>query len=151
MKTLVVALAAILVLVSCSYVYDLRAVMIEGRLAFDVDGSPDCFESISITGFDDGSPGPADSGDAWVWRERFADCANLFPVFYGQTLKGGSPAVEYVHTRVAAKQLKVGVIYDVTTSSRGGGYGSGRFRLMADGGVENLPRTPRLDRGQGPP
>lgn len=143
MKTRIAALTAAMVLGSCSYAYDIQAVMIDGRLGFAVDGSPECFSSISVT--DSSVELTQSSGrDApWVWHERFGDCANPFPVIYGQTLKGAPPVSGDPNARIAAKPLIVGVTYDVNTSSKDGGYGAGRFRLTAEGGVENVRRTPR--------
>ena len=44
------------------------------------------------------------------------------------------------YATIKAKRLKVGVIYIVNATSSGSGYGAGRFRLGADGTVENLSR-----------
>jgi hypothetical protein len=142
---------------SCSYSYDLLAVAIDGRLAFTVDPSsdhkPDCIRSIDVS-VDKGGPiaqpsvGDDDrlvrNGGVYWWKSfEVTSCPNPFPIFYGQRLKGipftygdGKP------DSVEAKPLRIGVVYEVTASSSGSGYGGGWFRITKDGRVENLPDDP---------
>ncbi|UNK78760.1 hypothetical protein MNQ96_14565 [Sphingopyxis granuli] len=147
---------------SCSYVYDLKAVMINGRVAFVVDpGSarqPDCVRSIYVeAGYGEPKVGPVKGDNAklvvnggvywWDFRET-ASCDNPFPIFYGDELKGElSEVVGYV----APKPLLVDVMYVAGTESRGSGYGTARFKIRADGKIENyrsdpVPPTRDMDR-----
>jgi|SRR5690348_16674482 hypothetical protein len=152
--TLSVALVA---LASCSYVYKLRAVAVGGRLAFVVDPSshrrPKCVRSVSVVIDDDGpraTPAPGDDkalvlngGVYWEQTVAVDECPNPFPVVYGAALKG--VPFDYGDGRtssVAAKPLRPGFVYEVDTSSRGSGYGTGWFRIRMDGRIENLPSDP---------
>lgn len=116
-----------LALGSCSYTYDVRAVMIDGRLAFVADrswlGQPDCFRSIEVRS-------RAEPSRA-LWRQAApaSSCPFDFPVFYGDRLIAD----------VLVEPLRAGTIYEVASMSRGSGYGRGRFRLTGDRRVENLP------------
>jgi hypothetical protein len=146
------ALLCLFWLGGCSYNYDLLAVVIHGRLAFIVDPQSKrgatCITSIHVQTNDVARARPAvadnknlvANGFFW-WRDYdVADCPNRFPILYGQPLVG-KPFV-YSSGRsdgVEAKPLKVGVIYEVSTAS-GSGYGGGRFRILPDRRVENLPR-----------
>lgn len=151
---------------SCSYSYDLLAVVIDGRLAFIVDPSsdhkPDCIRSVDVS-VDKGGPvaepaaGDADRlvlhGGVYWWKSfEVTSCPNPFPIFYGQRLKG----IPFIYddgkpSSVEAKPLRIGVVYEVTTSSSGSGYGGGWFRISKDGLVENLPDdpTPAITNEQG--
>jgi hypothetical protein len=143
-----------LLLGSCSYTYQLRAVAIGGRLAFIVDPSsshhPTCIWSISVAIDDNGpraTPAPGEDR-AYVlnggiyWQKDFAvgECLNSFPVFYGAPLKG--VPVSYGVGSVEAKPLLRGFVYEVTTASPGSGYGGGWFRISKTGHIENLPSDP---------
>ncbi len=46
---------------------------------------------------------------------------------------------------VAAKPLKKGVVYEVTTTTGTGGYGGGAFKIMLDGTVANVSPPPLTD------
>jgi hypothetical protein len=154
--------AAILSLGSCSYVYDLLVVGINGRLAFIVDPASDqtasCINGIHVSA-DRGGPlaerAPGDdaalvrNGGVYWWKDfEVGHCLNPFPVFYGAKLEGkpfdygdGSRGVE-------AKPLRRNVIYQVSTSGSGSGYGGGWFRIDQDGHIENWrsdPTPPDLD------
>lgn len=150
----IMALVLPLALSGCSYVYDLRAIVINGRLAFMVDPrskrQADCIRSIHVQTADgetaSAKPGPDDAeglvanGVYW-WKDYAIDgCPNPFPILYGQPLAGRPFVYSDGDTRgVEAKPLRIGVIYEVQTSSGGSGYGEGRFRIRADRTVENLP------------
>ena len=58
----------------------------------------------------------------------------MFFQFYGQSLEGQP----FFNPGVAAKPLRIGVVYSVNTEGSGSGYGSGRFRIRADRTIENL-------------
>lgn len=150
---------AILALGSCSYVYDLKAVMIDGRVAFVVapgsDRQPDCIRSIQVRA-DDGEPNakPAEGDDAalvvngGVYLSDSRDvgsCDNPFPIFYGVELKGKRfEGVGYV----APKPLLIDAVYEVDAQGRGSGYGTSWFKIRADGQIENYssdPTTPSRD------
>lgn len=142
-----VAVMAACALTGCSYSYELRAIALQGRLAFVVDpasrSKADCIRSISVSS-DDDARAVASKGDdsrlvengVFWWKDFAVDaCPNHFPVLYGKPLKG----TPFLPPGVGAKPLKIGVIYSVTTSGSGSGYGSGRFRIRPDHTVENIP------------
>ena len=81
----------------------------------------------------------AQGEEHWFDRASY-DCKNPFPIFYGESLKGGPPESGPQYAIINAKPLKVGIIYSVSTTTGATGYGGGRFRLRPDGAVENLPR-----------
>lgn len=148
------ALILALALTSCSSVYDLRAIVIDGKLAFvpedeDIWGnpSPECFYSISVSILDGPSATPA-AGDSVgmvengvYWDKTFAvtSCDNSFPIVYGMKLHG-PPFRENDENGVEAKRLLPGFTYEVSAASNGSEYGGRRFRLTTQGTVENLSR-----------
>ncbi|HEX6866917.1 MAG TPA: hypothetical protein VF122_06775, partial [Caulobacteraceae bacterium] len=123
---------------SCSYPYALRATVLDGRIAIIVDPSsqrrPQCFESIQVM-VDLLSPDLDARGDTY-WRQVAAtgSCSNLFPALYGAPMKDVLPD----SSQVAAKPLRLGVIYHVGTTSGGSGYGAGRFTITSDRRIQNL-------------
>ncbi|MET4132550.1 hypothetical protein ABIE62_001685 [Porphyrobacter sp. MBR-155] len=145
------ALILILALSGCSSVYDVRAVVIDGKVAFvptdtDIWGEPDCIYSISVSAADGPSTNP-EEGDSlgmvengMYWHESFAvtSCENPFPVVYGEPLKG-PPFRENDEYAVKAKPLRVGVVYEVTTVSEGSASGVGKFMVTEQRRVVNLP------------
>lgn len=162
-RTVGIAVAAF-ALGSCSYSYDLLAVVIGGRLAFIVDPSsskePECMNGIMVstekgeTATAKAAPGDDEQlvANGVFWRKSFeADCENHFPIFYGQALKGQQlvydgrvpgAAPGEMSSVVEAKPLHVGVVYEVTTTSGATGYGGGWFRITPDRRVENWSEDP---------
>ncbi len=153
---LLLTLACLFALTSCSYGYNIKAVVLNGRLAFIVDPRswrhPSCVGSVHVETEEtrEAHAKPAAGDDAQmvargtIWWKDFANdtCPNSFPIFYGQALRGTPFAYEgRLAPTVEAKPLKIGVVYEVGMVSDGSGYGSGRFRLRADRTVENLPPT----------
>ena len=149
------ALICIVALGGCSYSYDLLAVVIQGRLAFIVDphsrSGADCINSIYV-GTDSAARASPTAGDdrglvangVFWWKDYAVDaCLNPFPILYGQHLIGQPFVYSSGSGGVEAKPLKVGVIYEVGTSGSGSGHGSGRFRILPNHRIENLP--PRYD------
>jgi hypothetical protein len=141
---------------SCSYGYDILAVVIDGRLAFIVDpaseGKPDCIGSIHVS-VDKGGPiaepvagddeGLVRNGGVYWWKSfEIGSCENPFPIFYGQHLKGKPFIYDDGPSTVEAKPLRIGVLYHVDSSSKGGYYASGWFRITEDRRVENLNEDP---------
>ena len=133
-------LAAAFGLNGCAYIYDVEARVIGGRLAFvPSDDDFECVDSARVTTDEDvrPEPGPADSSGlvrnagAFWWVNYPVSCEVSFPLLYGQRSIGGEEPVR-------ARPLRVGVVYDVSTSGDGG-YGTGRFRITPDRRVENLP------------
>jgi hypothetical protein len=124
--------------------------MIAGKLAFEAMGDwwsrPDCFCSIDVQA-EHGPSAKAVKGDDrdrvrsgtyWFdWRDA---CANAYPVFYGQPLKGTRHrdlhGIEWAH--VAPKALLANTIYSASTLSPGSSYGTVYFRLDGRGGVRML-------------
>ena len=153
---LILGCVAALLLGSCSYVYDLRAVAIDGRLAFIVDPNsrrqPDCVDMIDVS-VDKGGPlaRPAKGDDERLvrnggvyWWKSFetSSCPMKFPIRYGQQVKG----VPFVYgnegpSNVEAKPLRLGVVYEVMTSG-GSGSGGAWFRITQDRRIENLREDP---------
>jgi hypothetical protein len=68
-------------------------------------------------------------------------CENLFPIFYGQRIKGPPFIYSDGPSSVEAKPLRIGVVYQVSTSGDGA-YGSGWFRITREGRIENLAADP---------
>ncbi|QIK77538.1 hypothetical protein G7077_12590 [Sphingomonas piscis] len=141
----------------CSYSYSLRAVVINGRLAFVVDPSsgrsPDCVRGITVSLDDSGPNAVAEQGDdeglvknggAYWWENKeTGSCLNDFPVFYGAPLEGKPFDYGDEHSGyVRPKKLRVGVIYEVNAQSSGSGYGSGWFRITPQLTVESWPEDP---------
>lgn len=155
---------AAIALSGCSYGYALKAVAIDGKLAFIVDPAsshqPKCINAITVE-VDDGetaraSPVPGDDRKlvevGTFWQQSMEpNCQNPFPIVYGQSLKGqrmiygdGVPAPdrgEYSAV-VKAKALKRGVVYSVATTSGATGYGGCYFRIAPDGRVESWREDP---------
>ena len=144
-----------LALGSCSYGYELLAVVIRGQLAFIVDPSsgykPDCLGSIHVS-VDNGGPiarpakeddrGLVLNGGIYWWKfTEVTSCKNPFPIFYGQQIQGPPFIFDDGPSSVEAKPLRIGVIYSVNTSGDGA-YGSGWFRINKGGWVENLAEDP---------
>ncbi len=131
----------------CSYTFDVRAVMIDGRLAFVADGPSrgraKCVTRIAVLAEERDSATEAESVEArnrraYAWRDGGGyDCGNRFPIFYGELFEGQNEAGL---PDVAAEPLRVGTAYEVSAVAGSTGYGGGRFRLLADGRVENLAR-----------
>ena len=134
-------------LTGCSYSYDLKAIVLDGRLAFILDPSSrrdaNCVHRIAVSA-ENGEATAAGSDDdrhffehgaSWEEETRVTDCRNRLPIRYGQPLQGEP----FQRPVVAAKPLRIGLIYSVGTSSSGSGYGAGRFRIRRDRTVENLP------------
>lgn len=141
-----------LALSGCSYVYDLLAVVIDGRLAFVVDPHsrrhPECIQSIHVLTDEPVRARPTLSDDkrlvangVFWWKDTAIDaCPNPFPVFYGVQLKGKPFVYQGGSTgSVDAKPLRIGVVYEVDAVSSGSGIGGGRFRILPNRRVENLP------------
>ena len=135
----------IVALSGCSYSYGVRAGVSNGRVVFDANPQwgADCVRHVEVRSEENGA------GTIWEQTISFDDgCENEFPVTYGVPLRGrphaygsagvpgammGTPA-----SSVAAKKLRAGIIYTVSTTTGATGYGCGRFRIGSDGRVENL-------------
>ncbi|MBC2665238.1 hypothetical protein H7F51_06885 [Novosphingobium flavum] len=153
MLRILCSIVAALSVGGCSYVYDVVAVIVDGRLAFIVDpksqSGADCIRSIHVSTGESARATPVPSDDrqlvangAFWWKDTAVDeCLNPFPVFYGAPLKG-KPFVykDGLHGGVEPKPLLTGVIYDVDMSGSGSGYGGGRFRILPNNRVENIPK-----------
>ena len=142
-----IAITTTLALTSCSYSYDLQAIVDHGRLAFVVDPKSrkdaTCIRSIHVSAEGAARAKPADGDDralvengVFWWKDVSSDtCRNDFPVLYGQPLQGKP----FLPPGVEAKPLRIGATYEVETTGSGSGYGSGRFRIRRDHTVENIP------------
>ena len=138
-----------LALSGCSYTYDVQARVVDGRLMFDANPQwgADCVRRVEVTPESD--EGLAGKGVIWEQSISYDDaCENRFPIAYGKPLSGrphvydsggvpdamvGTPA-----SSVAAKKLRTGVIYTVSTTTGATGYGCGRFRIGSNREVQNL-------------
>lgn len=138
-----------LTLGSCSYTYDLKAVVIGGRLAFVVDPkSPHdafCINQIDVIASGDARAKPTSGDDAGrvrygtFWHERLDyDCVDEFPIFYGQQFKGKRRPSDQMVEVVSAKPLKVGVVYEIATTTGATGYGGGAFKILSNRTVVNV-------------
>lgn len=134
LRKIVILAPLAIALSSCSYGYDLVAVVRDGELVFAVSQAssqqPVCLRRIEVT-----EEGKLEA----VWSESVSyddDCASKFPIAYGVALQG---QYRQDHQKIAGKPLRRGVIYNVSTTTGATGYGGGRFLLKADGQVENLP------------
>jgi hypothetical protein len=138
---------------SCSYKYDISAVVIGGKVAFVVDpnsaSSANCIRSIRVV-TDQNVRAAAVAGDdyqlvangAFWWKDTApSECLNPFPIVYGAQIRG-TPLVANgkAESGVEAKELQIGVTYSVVTTGSGSGVGSGRFRIRSNRTVENLPK-----------
>lgn len=116
-----------LLLTSCSYAYDVLAVVRGGKIVLMVDPKshkqPTCLHFVEVR-----------SDVEMLWRESAGDngnCANNFPIAYGVEFKG-KPA------HVLAKPLRRGVVYTVNAVSPASGYGEGKFIILPNGRIRNL-------------
>lgn len=123
------------VLGSCSNLYDVVAVLQDGRVAFavapDSRQQPECLRRVEVV---------AEEQSQTVWRENVSHedaCANRFPFVYGQRLRGQHPQDGLRDT--SPQSLKRGIVYAISTATGSTGYGGGRFVIRANGRVENLP------------
>ena len=151
---LLIAAIAALPLGGCQYLYDLRAVVIDGNVTFVVDRAsrkkPRCVDAIEVSTRDGPRARPAEGDDRddvargvyWSQTVDMGSCEHRFPVRYGARLKGPPFIFEgrRIGSVVAAKPLRLGVVYSVETSS-GIGTGIGCFRIRPENRrVENLDR-----------
>lgn len=133
--------ACSLALGSCSYSIDVIATVIGGKVAFTTtDDDFDCIENITVLAEDGVAPKASPGDDIrlvknaaayWYTDNPVTACSAMFPVVYGQKVGNKPPAV-------APKELRVNVIYEVTTQGDGA-YGGGRFRIQPNHRIENLP------------
>jgi hypothetical protein len=134
------ALALTLALSGCSYIYDIKVVAIGGRVAFIVDTrsrhGADCITQIDVIAKDGtrAKPSPGDNiervGYGTFWHQRFdTECVDEFPIIYGQALRGKPDPLHEGADAVSAKPLRIGVIYEVSTTTGATGYGGGAFRV----------------------
>ena len=144
-KTLIV-LFAVLSLSSCSYVYEVKAEMVDGSVVFTSDKSwfrERCVRQIDVTAERNGPPRDFPRGEAEIraaWSIRLANtCDNRFPIRYGQALAGPKAFANEGGVRVAPIPLMKDQVYTVFTVSGSTGHGSGRFVINANGTVTNLP------------
>ena len=133
---------------SCSYAYDLLAVVRGGRLAFIVNPTskdrPSCLRYIEVVaeGSARAASGSGDDkqrvgyGTFWFDSVSYDDaCENRFPIFYGVPLSGAHQPGAGI---VKGKRLLRNTVYDVSTTTGATGYGSGRFIIRDNGHIENL-------------
>ena len=138
-----------LALSGCSYSYEVQARVLDGRLMFDANPQwgADCVRRVEVRAERD--EGSAGEEVVWEWSISHDDaCENRFPIAYGERLRGrphvydsGGVPNEMVGTparSVAAKKLRTGVIYTVSTTTGATGYGCGRFRIGPNRQVQNL-------------
>ena len=129
----------------CSYTYDVQAMVSDGHLVFHANPQwgADCVYQVEVRSEEDVA--------VTVWEQSISvenECINKFPITYGVRLRGAAhvSASRGVHDAimgtsapsVTAKKLRAGVIYTVSTTTGGSGYGCGRFRIGPKRQVENL-------------
>jgi len=131
----------------------LTAVVIGGRVAFVVDPASrhdaSCINQIDVIAAGGARAKPAPSDDVsrvqygTFWHQSLDyDCVDEFPIFYGQRLKGKPNPLGQAIEAVSAKPLKIGVVYEVTTTTGATGYGGGAFKILPDHTVINVPPPP---------
>lgn len=142
-------LACLLLLGGCSYTYKVLATVIGGRLAFVVDPefwhSPSCLNAVWVTadGEARAKAAPGDNvsliGSGTFWHEKVGhDCVDQFPILYGKRLTGPVLPPDRQTGSVAAKALRIGVTYEITTTTGATGYGGGAFRILPNRHVVNV-------------
>ena len=134
-RTLVLALAG--GMSGCTLAYDLRATVVDGRLAFRPESGDECASGIAVYDVEKlrqvSAPGTLSIQDATMWSARIAHsrgCSNRFPIVYGEAWPEANSG--------EARPLTVGVIYKVDAD--GDRFGSGCFRIEADRRIRNLPQ-----------
>lgn len=109
-------------------------------------GEPECIYAIYVSAVEGPFEAP-EAGDSvrmvengLYWHESFDDtsCDNPFPIIYGEPLEG-PPVGQGDKHRVKPKPLRTGIVYEVTTASRGDGYGGGKFLITHERKIVNLP------------
>jgi hypothetical protein len=121
-----------LTLIACSYGYDVIATVRGGQVVFLVDpkssDTPSCVRRIEVYEV---------ATRETVWRDSVDyddDCANKFPVTYGQKFEGKRqpewPTIE-------AQELRSGVTYEISATTGATGYGGGFFHIDGSGHVLN--------------
>ena len=133
----------------CSYAYDLLAVMKNGRVEFIVDpqsmSSATFYREVEVESDDRTHDPPApgddkervDYGTSWFESVGYDDnYLNKFPIVYGAKLRGKHQTERGL---VSPKPLRPEVIYHVSTTSMGSGYGEASFVIHSDGRVESHP------------
>ena len=133
-------LAATFLLQSCSYSYGVLATVVDGRLAFiSADDAYSCIANVNVSavGATRAVASPGDDqglvvkgGAFWWTRAPVIDCTMQFPVIYG-TIAQDVPQL------VAAKPLRMNVVYSVNTEGEGA-YGHGCFRITAARRIQDL-------------
>lgn len=142
-------LFGLLMLGGCSYNFDVRAVMTDGRLTFIADGPSRsrarCVSRVEVMPVEvSPSSGPetmrAGRHRVYAWVDHGGyGCDDRFPIVYGQALKGADVRDSgAAFEDVAPKALEVGRVYNVMVTVGATGYGGGSFRLLSNGTVENL-------------
>lgn len=136
----IAVLAPLLLLSGCSYIYDVMATVIDGRLAFvSMDKDYSCVTLVYVTAIGDARaiPAPGDQNGMVVNGATFwwtggngVGCTQDFPVLYGEAVGPESPLV-------APKELQEDVTYQVGMSG-GGANGYGCFRLLSGGIPSNV-------------
>lgn len=137
------AIACLLVLGGCTHAHAIEAVMIDGRLAFQP--SPElfsharCVSRVDVAPVQKGGTHAVRPQRLYAWLDHGGhNCVDRFPVFYGVALKGvGEGGV--LGGEVLPRPLQPEVVYEVRITAGANGHGVGRFRLLQDGTVENLP------------
>ncbi|MEG3090877.1 hypothetical protein [Sphingomonas sp. PB1R3] len=118
----------------CSYGYGVEAVAGRRGIMFVVDPNspetPSCVRLIEVYSVRD---------KVIVWRDSVDyqdDCANDFPVTFGERFKGRHEPDWPV---IPARPLRRGVPYEVRTTTGAIGYGLGHFMIRDNGRIENMP------------
>ena len=131
-------------------------IVINGHLAFIVDPQAQhdvrCFNQIDVVASGNARAKPSPGDDVsrvsygTFWHQRLGyECVDEFPVMYGQPLKGKPNPLGQGGGAVSAKPLRVGVVYEVSTTSGATGYGDGAFKILPDHRVINVPPPPLID------
>ncbi len=127
---------------SCSDAYDVKAIVISGKLAFvSNDPAYQCVANISVATDEkvEGVPTPrldrqpmTKGGEFWRTNNPVGGCRMGFPIIYG-------PNGPHDGNRGRPKKLHAEITYRVETEGVGA-YGFGCFRISAALKVANLPQ-----------
>lgn len=129
----------------CSYSYDVKTSMSGGQVLFSANPQwgADCVRHVFVGAVT--AEGIQDAGVMWDRSISHEDgCENIFPITYGDPLKGQPLVYEYGGSKgqparsIEPKPLRIGVLYEVHTTTGATGYGCGRFQIDPSSQVQNF-------------
>lgn len=135
-----IPILCVTLLSGCSYSYGVETKMSDGQLVFSADPQwgADCVRHVFVGAVTE--EGIQDAGVMWDQSVAYEDgCENTFPITYGDPLQGRPHAYAGRPARlIAPKPPRIGVLYEVHTTTGATGYGCGRFQMNPNGQVQNF-------------